>query len=126
MISTSMPSLTWDLAGKAYAAQTLDEGTVLWSDPVQGQSLPTPPPTVTLTPDSPTPLTKIFSGWDSVAASGAVGPSRVWWGQARQGATVTGSLRSGMHLNRQNTLFGSRVVLRARVARVWKESDGGG
>ena len=30
--------LSLDLAGKAYAAQTLDEGTVLWSDPAQGQA----------------------------------------------------------------------------------------
>ena len=66
-------------------------------------------------------LTRVFSGRESVAAAGAVGPPRVWQGQGQRGRLVSGSVRSGMLQKRQNCLSGGRVMRRTEAAGVWRE-----
>ena len=66
-------------------------------------------------------LTRVFLGRESVEASGSVGPSRVWLGQGRLEATVTGSVRAERPRVGGSAGVAGRAVRRTEAAGVWRE-----
>ena len=66
-------------------------------------------------------FTRVFPRWESVKASGSVGPPRVWPYHTPPGATVSGSVRAERPRGGRSAGVGGRVVRRTEAAGVWRE-----